>query len=233
MIQIRSINVSMILVGLWLAQLWSAIPTSLLILTLLFLASTYFEYRDEGFENPSSRSASRPAGLPPYLEFFRALHWLLHSSDWRPTPQFPAFRRYPAFRSGPSPEIPRIQRHLFSRRGGKRRVLKLNRLTSSSYWCPAWDIRGSSAASESHASTPHFRISPALSATPRDTYDDRTEQPNSLETPLSHILRSVLNLERLLQRQTDLMASKSESSDSSTGPLTPAEIPVFTYPLSL
>ena len=36
-------------------------------------------------------------------------------------------------------------------------------------------------------------------------------------------MQSVSDLDKLLHRQLDLMASKSEPSDSSTGPLTPSE----------
>jgi hypothetical protein len=52
------------------------------------------------------------------------------------------------------------------------------------------------------------------------------QQPNST---LSHILRSVLNLKRLLQEELTFMGTKSNSSESLAGIHTLPEIPVFTY----
>src|SRR5579862_3504236 len=89
MIPIRSTNVSTILIGLWVAQLQFAIPTSLLILLtlLLLLAPTYFEYRDVGSKNPS---ASRSMDQPAYMAFFRDLYWLFCADG--PRSRTPAIR---------------------------------------------------------------------------------------------------------------------------------------------
>jgi hypothetical protein len=63
------------------------------------------------------------------------------------------------------------------------------------------------------------RISPAAPGA-----ENTTKQPNLLEQLLLHILRSVTNLERLLQHQTDFMATKSDDSSDSLGLHTPSVV---------
>jgi hypothetical protein len=60
------------------------------------------------------------------------------------------------------------------------------------------------------------------------TAKDNEKPPNSQKTLLPRILRTVLNLERLLKRRTNEMANKSESSESSVL-LTPPKAPTVAY----